>query len=411
VSGNPANIRQLSVLMGVVFTDMVGFTIVLPLLPFYATNLGATPFVVTVIYAAYAFAQLSTAPLWGRFSDRLGRRPLILAGLLASAVAFTLFGLAGTLWVFFLSRLFQGSAAGGMTGVVQAYVADSVDHGHRAQALGWVTAATSAGVMIGPAVGSLAARLGQEAPGFIAAGLCLLNALFAWRWLPEPPVRDRGPEPPRRIRHALYELLRHPKGPVISLIWVYALGMLAFMGMNAILVLYLKDYFGVTERTIGYFFVYVGLIGLVMRGLLLGRAVRRFGELGVARLGALSLAVGLGLMPLPGFVAAPMAVRFSLLAVIALLVPVGTALLFPATTALVSQRSPRAEVGQTLGIQQTFRGFSQMIGPMAMGALYGVGAALPFVAAAVIVLFATFLTLRLRDEPQPAPVPAEVSAG
>lgn len=402
-----ASVKQLSVLMATVFADMVGFTMVLPLLPFYTTRLGASPFVVTVLISAYAFAQLTTAPLWGRFSDRYGRRPMILLGLMASAVAYAIFGLADSLLLFALSRLFQGGAAGGMTGVVQAYVADSVGPEDRSKALGWVTAATSAGVMIGPAAGSLAARLGQEAPGFLAAGLCVLNVLFAWKWLPEPPSHKTG-APPKRLRRAILDILRHPTAPVSALIWVYAIGMLAFMSMNGVLALYLKDAFGVTEKTVGWFYVYVGGISLVMRGLLLGPAVRRFGDVGVMRLGTLSLVVGLAAMPLPGLLDLALPVRFILLAVIALFVPVGTALLFPATTSLVSRGSSRAEVGQTLGVQQSFGGVSRMLGPIMAGALFERGIGYPFWAAATLMMGGGFLTLRIRGEasgPEAAPAP------
>lgn len=404
-SSSPASIKQLSVLMATVFVDMVGFTMVLPLLPFYTTRLGASPFLVTVLISAYAFAQLTTAPIWGRFSDRYGRRPMILLGLMASAVAYAIFGLAETLWLFALSRLFQGGAAGGMTGVVQAYVADSVEPEDRAKALGWVTAATSAGVMIGPAAGSLAARLGQEAPGFLAAGLCVLNFLFAWKWLPEPPSHQTG-APPKRLRRAILDVLLHPAAPVSALIWVYAIGMLAFMGMNGVLALYLKDAFGVTEKTVGWFYVYVGGISLVMRAILLGPAVRRFGDVGVMRLGTLSLIIGLGTMPLPGLIDLPQPARFGLLALIALFVPVGTALLFPATTALVSRRTSRAETGQTLGVQQSFGGVSRMLGPLAAGALFQQGIGYPFWAASALMMAGSLLTLRIRGEaPRPEGVP------
>ena len=403
----PASMKQLSVLMATVFVDMVGFTMVLPLLPFYTTSLGASPFVVTVLISSYAFAQLTTAPLWGRFSDRYGRRPMILLGLMASAVAYAIFGLAETLWLFAVSRLFQGGAAGGMTGVVQAYVADSVGPEDRAKALGWVTAATSAGVMIGPAAGSLAARLGQEAPGFLAAGLCVLNFLFAWKWLPEPPSHQTG-APPKRLRRAFLEVLLHPTAPVSALIWVYAIGMLAFMGMNGVLALYLKDAFGVTEKTVGWFYVYVGGISLVMRALLLGPAVRRFGDVGVMRLGTLALIIGLGTMPIPGLIDLERPLRFAILAVIALFVPVGTALLFPATTALVSRRTTRAETGQTLGVQQSFGGVSRMLGPLAAGALFERGIGYPFWAASALMMAGSLLTLRIRGEaPRPEAVPVE----
>ncbi|HEX6898842.1 MAG TPA: MFS transporter [Thermoanaerobaculia bacterium] len=406
-----STLKQLSILMVTVFVDMVGFTMVLPLLPFYATELGARPWHVGALVATYAFAALVTSPLWGRTSDRAGRRPMILTGLLASGAAYVLFGLANSLWLLFASRMVQGAGSGGITGVVQAYVADSVPPEERAQALGWVTAATSAGVMLGPAIGSFAAAFSREAPGFVAAGLCLLNFLFALKWLPEPPAQEKSGKPPTRLRRAFLQVLSHPLGPVSAPIWLYAIGMLAFMGMNGVLALYLKDAFGVTKETIGYFFVYVGGVGLIMRALLLGPSVRRFGELGVVRLGALSLMVGMACMPIPGALDAALPVRFALLAVIVLLVPVGTALLFPATTALVSRRSIRSEVGQTLGVQQSFGGVSRLIGPLAAGALYEIGWGFPFWIAGALMLCGTFLTLRLREEQAPEPVVAVEAPG
>lgn len=401
-------IKQISVLMATVFVDMIGFTMVLPLLPFYATRLGADASVVGALVASYPFAQLAVSPFWGRLSDRYGRRPLILAGLMLSAAAYVLFGLAESLWLLFASRMVQG-AGGGITGVVQAYVADAVEPEERTKALGWLTAATSAGVMIGPAGGSLATYLGPEGPGFLAAGLCILNILFAWKWLPEPKryagttaeMAVQAPAPKRSLRRSFWEVLRHPTAPVSSLIWVYAIGMMAFMAMNGVLALYLKDVFGVTEKTIGYFYAYVGAISLVMRAVMLGPAVRRFGEIGVTRLGALSLVLGLAGIPfthgsLPG------------LGLVVLFVPVGTALLFPATTSLVSRRSSRAETGQILGVQQSFGGVSRMLGPLWSGFAYKVDLRYPFWMAAALMLSVSFLTLRMpREERPPVPVKAE----
>lgn len=399
-------IKQISVLMATVFVDMIGFTMVLPLLPFYATRLGADASVVGMLVASYPFAQLAVSPFWGRLSDRYGRRPLILAGLILSAAAYVLFGLAESLWLLFASRMVQG-AGGGITGVVQAYVADAVEPEERTKALGWLTAATSAGVMIGPAGGSLATYLGPEGPGFLAAGLCLLNVLFAWKWLPEPKRYSRttaemAVQPPKRsLRRSFQEVLLHPTAPVSSLIWVYAIGMMAFMAMNGVLALFLKDVFGVTEKTIGYFYAYVGAISLVMRAVLLGPAVRRFGEVGVTRLGALSLVIGLVGIPFT---------RGSLvgLGLVVLFVPVGTALLFPATTSLVSRRSSRSEMGQILGVQQSFGGVSRMIGPLWSGFAYKQDIRYPFWLAAALMLSVSFLTLRMPREERPAvPVKAE----
>lgn len=403
-------IKQISVLMATVFVDMIGFTMVLPLLPFYATRLGADAPLVGALVAAYPFAQLAVSPFWGRLSDRYGRRPLILAGLTLSAAAYVLFGLAEALWLLFASRLVQG-AGGGITGVVQAYVADAVEPEERTKALGWLTAATSAGVMIGPAGGSLATYLGPEGPGFLAAGLCVLNVLFAWKWLPEPKrygghsseIVDQTDSPPakRSLGRSFYEVLRHPTAPTSALIWVYAIGMMAFMAMNGILALYLKDVFGVTEKTIGYFYAYVGGISLVMRALLLGPAVRRFGEIGVTRLGALSLVIGLAGIPFTSG-------NLAGLAAMVLFVPVGTALLFPATTSQISRRSSRSETGQVLGVQQSFGGVSRMLGPLWAGFAYKLDVRYPFWMAAALMMSVSFLTLRMQNEARrPVPLEAE----
>jgi multidrug resistance protein len=410
MESSPSSIRQISVLMATGFVDMIGFLMVLPLLPFYAEKLGGSAIVVGALISAFAFAQLVVSPLWGRASDRYGRKPMILTGLLCSAVAYVVFGLAESLWLLFLSRLVQG-AGGGTVGVVQAYVADTFPPEERAKALGWLTAATSAGVMVGPLAGSAATYLGERAPGFVAAGLCLLNMASAWLWLPEskadhaPPPGE--PAPARRsIRGALGAVLRHPLAPVNALILIYAMGMLAFMGMNGVLALFLGDEFKVTEKTIGWFFAYVGGISLVMRAVLLGPAVRRFGEVGVTRLGALSL--------IAGFASLPFAENFLQLAVGVLFIPVGTALLFPATTALVSRYAPRGETGQVMGVQQTYGGIARMVGPLWAGAIYQwIGSSYPFWLSAALMLGVSFLTRQVSDErvPAPQPVPAaEASA-
>jgi multidrug resistance protein len=408
-----SSLKQLWILMATVFVDMIGFLIVQPMLPFYATHLGARPLVVTLIISAFSFAQLVSAPFWGRFSDRYGRRPALLVGLASSTVAFALFGLANSIWLLVVFRLIQG-AGGGTTGVVQAYVSDSVPPEKRAEALGWISAATSAGVMIGPAVGSLAfEHLGPSWPGFLAALLCTLNVLSAWKWLPESKRQEAADAPvvPRQsLRRSIFQVLSNPGSPVSLLIWIYAVGMLAFMGMNGVLALYLGKVYGVTAKTIGYFYSYIGAIGIVMRAILLGPTIRRFGEIGVARVGSLSLVLGLALIPVPAMLDLTRPERLAVLALIILFVPVGTALLFPATTALVSRRGARSQMGQTMGVQQAFGSMARVLGPICAGRIYEVDIRLPFWTAATVMLATSFLTSRLTGTEPETVAPVEAPA-
>src|SRR5690606_34704363 len=186
--------------------------------------------------------QLIAAPLWGRVSDRYGRRPALLAGLAAAAVAYLVFAFANSIWLLFLSRIVQG-AGGGTVGVIQAYVADALEPKDRAKGLGWLSAATNLGVTIGPVIGSLTHAWGPSAPGLFAAALCTLNILFAFRFLPETNVR-RAADPGvarTRPRHAVWRVITRSGEAPHRLIWMYAITMGAFQGMNAILALFLRS--------------------------------------------------------------------------------------------------------------------------------------------------------------------------
>lgn len=398
----PGDLKQLSVLIATCCIDMIGFAMVLPLLPYYALRLQATPEMIGLLTAAFSVAQLIASPYWGRFSDRYGRRPALLIGLFASACAYVIFGLADALWLLFLSRLVQG-AGGGTTGVAQAYVADTVKASGRAKALGWLSAATSAGVAIGPAVGSFSQQhFGPTAPGIVAACLCLINVGFAWRWLPESrkpgaPIKERKP-----VLHSALEVAEHPTRPVSRLIWIYAVGMLAFSTLTSVLALFLDAEHGVTVNTIGYFYSYVGILSFAMRSVLLGPIVERLGETRTMRTGTVILVVGL--------LAYTVAPNLWALALIIPLVPIGTALLFPSTTALMSRASPKDELGTTMGVAQTFAGVARVVAPiLGTAAFQRVGHSAPFFFAAGTVALVGLMSLKVQPismHTTETPVPA-----
>ena len=403
-NGSRARLRRLAVLIFVCFVDAIGFMIILPLLPFYATRLAATPETVGRLIASFSIAQLLSAPLWGRVSDRYGRRPTLLIGLAASTVAYAVFGFADAVWLLFASRIVQG-AGGGTTGVAQAYVADTVEPDDRARALGWLSSATAAGVILGPAIGSFAFTLGPQAPGLVAAGLCLVNVIFAWKWLAEsrPGQRRDGSAPRRPIWHPAWLVVRHPTNLVSRLIWIYGIGMVAFSAMTCVLSLYLQAEFHLTEKTIGPIFAYVGVLSLVMRSVLLGPIVDRFGENWTMRAGTLLLAAGLLLYPIPHTLWA--------LAAVIPLVPIGTALLFPATTSLMQRYTDSRELGTTMGVAQTFAGSARVVAPLMATAIFQrLGHAWPFYVAGGVVALAGMLTLQVPRVSRAA-APAAKEAG
>lgn len=401
--------KRLSVLMAVCFVDMMGLMLVAPLMPFYALDLKAPEWLVGPLIAAFAVAQLVSSPVWGKFSDRYGRRPAMMIGLGASAFAYVIFGIATSLWMLFASRIVQG-LGGGTTGVAQAYVADTMEPAERAKALGWLSAATSAGVVIGPFIGSAAYNFGRATPGLVAAVLVLVNVYFAWKWLPESRApHARSPSghivvpPERSVRQALWEIVRQPATPAHRVIWIYVVGMLALNIVIGVLALYLKDTFGISAKTIGYFFPIFGVVGVLMRATLVGWFNARFGEIRTMQIGTVSLLGGLALMPLPAAMLPP-AQALVLFIVFLVLVPMGTALLFPASTSLVSQRTDRHELGLVMGAQQTFRGIVSIVGPIgATVSFAALGHGVPFLLAAAIVGVAGVLAFRERPH---APVAA-----
>ena len=434
---------KLFTLMITAFVDMVGLLMIIPLLPFYVKTLGGEGVkflgfhlgigtLSGIIVAAFTVAQLLSAPMWGRFSDRVGRRPTLLIALSAAGISYLIFGFANSLLVLFLSRIVQG-AGGGTVGVIQAYVADSTDPKDRARALGWLSATTNLGVALGPVMGSFAIALGKRdiipgahtlamghaMPGIMAAGLCLLNIIFAARYLTES--RDTSEHAtgaaPRKSRQAAWQVISHSSEPSSRLIWIYAIAIGAFQGSFSVLALFLNARFQVTEQTIGYFFMYTGAISVFTRVLLLGRMVDWLGEAKLSRLGLLLLAGGVVGMPLSG--------NLGMLAVAVALIPLGTAFTFPCVTALLSRVVSQRERGLYMGMQQTYGGVARIIAPLFYGwAFDSLGVSSPYFFSSAIIAATIFLGFGLdryakaeagpspaqkNDEAQRLAAPAEVS--
>lgn len=427
---------KLLVLMATAFMDMVGLLMIIPLLPFYVKSLGGDGvnvlgfhfgigIIVGFILAAFTVAQLLSAPMWGRFSDRVGRRPALLIALTAAGIAYLIFGFAHSLWLLFLSRVVQG-AGGGTVGVIQAYVADSTAPHDRARALGWLSATTNLGVALGPVLGSFAITLGKydvmpgpatlhmghAAPGIIAAILCLINIAFAARYLTESRDPHEQESLAGQTRRTSWQIIWHPIShsgePSSRLIWIYAISMGAFQGSFAVLALFLNARFQVTEQTIGYFLMYIGSISVFTRVLLLGRMVDWLGEAKLSRLGLVLLASGV--------VGMPLARNLWMLGIAVALIPLGTAFTFPCVTSLLSRVISPVERGLYMGMQQTYGGVARVIAPLFFGWSFDrLGVSSPYFFSSAFIVATIFLGFGLdkfarHEEPKAQMVAEEVKS-
>jgi len=384
---------KLTVLMITAFVDMLGLAMIIPLLPFYATKLGASATIVGILIAAFSIAQLASAPLWGLFSDRYGRRPALLVGLLISAAAYLIFAYASTLWLLLLSRAVQG-LGGGTIGVVQAYVADASDPKDRAKSLGWLSAATSFGAVVGPAIGSALIHWGRHAPGIASAIFCVLVSIFAGVYLRESREESLASSehgiPAETGSGAVWSVISRPKEPAQRLIWIYAIAIGAFYGTVPTLPLILAHRLPITEANVGFFVMYLGGMGVFVRAGILGRMIEWLGEARLTRLGLVLLATGLALIA---------AVHSYVTLLVALtLMPLGTAFVFPCVTAMLSRVVPSRNRGLYMGVQHTFGGVSRVLFPLAAGvAMDHLGLGFPFVIAGVLVLSTLLLTTSMED--------------
>jgi DHA1 family tetracycline resistance protein-like MFS transporter len=394
----------LAVLAMAVLVDMLGFGIVIPVLPFYALELGATPLEVTVLIASFSAMQMAATPIWGRVSDRRGRRPLIIAGLFASAVSYLIFGLAHTVPLLLLSRMAAG-AAGGTISVAHAYVADTTKAQERAHGMGVIGAAAGLGVMLGPAIGGFsAARFGYAAPGFVAAALCALNGIAAIWLLPES-HSARARVAARRGQAATLRgwLSAMTSQPLALLLGIYFLGITSFTALTALLALYFERTFAIGAEQMGILFAISGGCTVVVRGVVLGRLVKRYGEIATVRVGAISLAIA--------FVLIPLIQDFRLALAAVPLYAFGAGTLFPSLATLTSLAADAESQGSILGGSQVVGGLGRVVGPLWAGLLFQeVAPRTPFHVALGLTVIAILLTQRIPRRLQSASGAAEGEA-
>ena len=381
----------LVVLFLTVFIDLMGFGIVIPLLPIYAEQMNATPFTAGALIAVYSLMQLVFAPAWGRISDDIGRRPVLLMCLAGSAMSYLLLAAAWRLEVLFLARLLAG-VAGASIPVAQAYIADVTGPAERARGMGLIGAAFGLGMVIGPALGGGLSLLGPRVPEGFAAGLCLANVLVAAYRLPESlPGSVRRPE---RFRHPLS--LASLRDAVVwpgaaSLLAVFFLVTLGFAVLEGTFSLAAASRYGYSQAQVDWLWVYMGLVAVVVQGWLVGLLARRLPERALVVLG--TAALGLGFLWIP-FAGRAVGLPIGLLMALALVVG-GQGLASPSLSSLISKTVEEGSVyGQALGVSQSLSAGARVLGPAGGGLIFSrFDAAAAYLAAAVCAAGAFGLSL------------------
>ena len=391
--------------------DLVGFGIVLPILPLYAERFGATATTIGILLSTFSVAQLLLAPVWGRISDRVGRKPVILISLFGTAAGSFLTGAAGSLPILFLGRLVDG-ASGASVSVAQAAVADVAEPSDRPRLLGLLGAAFGLGFVAGPALGALAALGGPHVPFYLAGCLALANAVVAIRRLPETaPLGSEsaaplGAESTSNRRQRAEKLTSDVRADLWRLALCAFVATAAFAGFEATFALFGQTRFDLTLSSTGAVFAGIGLFLVLVQAGLVHPVVSRLGAVGTLRGGLMLNIVGLLLLAV--------AVRWPVLVLALAALIVGQGLITPTLASIVAGRSPTERRGGALGLQQMAGGLGRVIGPVMAGALFqhvGVGA--PYVVGAGITAAALALVLTMHEHPAPgfSVAPAAKSVG
>ena len=399
----PRRVNPLALIFTTVVVDLIGFGVVLPVLPLYSERFGATPFQIGALTATMSVAMLIATPLLGKLSDRVGRRPVLAVSVLGTAVSFVMMGTAQSLTMLFVARALDGFTAGNIT-TAQAYIADVTPKARRTKGIGLISAGFAIGLVVGPMLGALAARFGPSVPFFCAAALAAMNGVAILLFLPEslPAITGVTPEEPTgdcppEVAAAgagadapLGEMLRERglRGPIA----LYATAVFSMTMVYTTIALFVSKRYGLAEGGAGAMYVCMGLAAAGTQFIALDWLTARFRETTLARGGLLASAVFMA-----AFAASPSPVWFALaITAFGASNSVNNTLLL----SLVSQRAPASRQGQVIGVSQGFAGLSRVLAPLAGGWLLGrLGPAAPMLAAAGVSLVAGLATFPALAEP------------
>src|SRR5712664_2524314 len=396
-TSSPASRARIGVIFFTVLIDLIGFGIVLPILPYYAQRFGAAGLGYGAIIGVFSLMQFVATALLGKLSDRIGRRPVLLTTMIVNAVGYTLFAFAGSYWVLFLSRVVSGFAGGNIS-AAQAYIADITTPAERSRGMGMVGAAFGIGFSLGPAIGGFAAHYGgATAPGLVAVGLSLANFVSAYFILPESLKHEL------RVRRPLFDLghigeaAARPKLRPLMIVW--ALTPVAFAGYTVALPLHASKTLHWTERDLAILFTIIGVTAAAVHGYFFGKMARRTGERALVIAGTLGMAVFFAIVPfLPSS---------GLLYGWTFVLAFANSIFAPAATGLVSVYADPSEQGTVLGAAQAISALGRTAGPPLIGKMYDVSHVTSFLLAGFFMAVAGLAAFRLAPVAHHAPPPSE----
>jgi MFS transporter, DHA1 family, tetracycline resistance protein len=385
-----------------VFIDLIGFGIIIPILPTYAEKFSADPLTVGLLLMSYSLMQFFFTPIWGRLSDNVGRRPILLLSLAASALGYLIWGFAGSLTMLFVSRVVAGTGNANIA-VAQAYIADITTPENRAKGMGLIGAAFGLGFVLGPAIGGLCAHFGGvQIVGFVAAGFSLVDLVLTYFCLPEPEKRSRAGHDRFQLEPSFYaRTLTSPQLRVPMLI--FFISTFAFSNMEATLVLLTEKRFSFNQADNSWMFTFIGFILVMVQGGMIGRLSRKYGEKALIIAGTFIVATGLVLTG----ESASVGMLYFAVALLAL----GSGINTPSNQSILSKLSDPAEVGGVMGVGQSLSTLGRILGPVAGGAAFQYfGQSSPYYIGAACMLIACLLSFALPKAPEPQPVQPEIIA-
>ena len=370
-----------------VFIDVTGFGMVLPLLPYYASEFGAGSTALGFLVASFALMQFIFTPILGRLSDTVGRRPILLLSILTSVISFLLFALADSYLILLLSRIVAGLAT--ELGVAQAYISDITSLHDRTVGMGRIGAAHGAGFITGPAIGGFLSTYHYSIAGFVAAALAMVNLVFAFVFLPESKPSDSLIDAPSDGSGRLTRILRFLSSPTTGLLLIILFIMsLAFSAFPVIMPLLAISLFGLSSSDMSLFFVYIGVVQIVFQGFIVGRLAARLGEAQLVPVGALLMTFGVFFMAI-----FPHLLLFLILSTIMVS---GIGVLSTTIPSFISKRTARHEQGQILGVTQSISSIARVPGPVIGGLFYEfAGVQAPFFLSAALLFVATLIGIHI----------------